>query len=437
MKSPRKPALALAGFALLLAPLAACSNGQPETQPTQSGEPAGEVEWVYPGTSDVERQFAEGFIQEFELEYPETQVTVNYLSWNDMQKTLAVRLQANDAPDVTITQDITSLVGMDGLADLTAVAGELDPDDFLPGTLEYSSIDGGLYSIPYQATGFTLIVNEELLADAGYEVEDLQSWEDIEAAAKAMTKGDVSGFAYPLGNPRFVFRGALTAAYSNDLVLNDVAPEAQAKWTDLLEHLKTLNEYSPAAASTWDYPDMWRAYANGKVGMVAGGTYFTANVYSINPDIIDVSRQISYPAGPESDVPMTPVSSVGYAMFKDSESQNASLALIESLTSPQNVLKQAAAVNLPARLSVDRDALYEEAEKVYPDAIDGHIRVTEDGFAAVETNGVPLAKIPGQPDMEPAFQDIMVRYLSGGITTDQALDEIATAFGAINEDYGN
>lgn len=420
--------------------LAACATPDAPTGGSDSGNAVtGPVEFVYPGTSDVERSFAESFVKAEEAKHEGLDITIDYLSWNDMQKTLAIRVQAKNPPDLTATQDITQLVGQDGLADLNDYLGKdaIDPKSFLPGTVDYSTIDGKLYSVPYLATAFTLIVNEKLLNAAGFKIEDLTSWDAIEKAAKAMTSGDVYGFAYPLGNPRFAFRGALTAAYSDGLEMNDVSTAAQGKWAELLEHMKALRPYSPDAETTWDYADMWRAFANGQLGMVAGGTYYTANVYSINPAIVADTRQISYPAGPSSDSPRTPVSSVGYAMFNGAKNPAAAWALIKSLTSPENALAQAAAVNLPAAVDVDRDALYAAAAKVYPDAAAGNKQIIEDGFTAVENNGVTLTKIPGQPDMEPVLQDIMVRYLAGQLTTDAAVKEIVDKIGQINKDYGN
>lgn len=415
------------------------AGSAPTSQPSVGGTVTGAVEFVYPGTSDAERAFAEQFVSAEKAKYPGLDVSVNYLSWNEMQKTLAVRVQAGNPPDLTATQDITALVGMKALADLTPYlsSGSISSGDFLPGTYDYSSMAGALYSVPYLATAFTLLVNEKLLQQAGFEVDDLKDWSTMEQAAAAMTKGNVSGFAYPLGNPRFVFRGALTAAYSLGLQMNDVSDAAREKWTALLEHLKKLKESSPAAQTTWDYPDMWRAFAGGQLGMVAGGTYYSANVYSINPQIIGDTRQISYPAATAGGKLATPVSSVGYGLFAGAKNPSAAWAMISDLTSPENVLQQAAAVNLPARTSVDKTALFAAAAKIYPDAAEGHQRVTEDAFALVAANGTPLTKIQGQPDMEPALQDIMVRYLDGKVETAAAVDEIVAAFGKINKDYGN
>lgn len=407
--------------------------GETGAEPTEAAVPTGDVEVVWPGTSDPEKRLAEDFAAA--MAEKGINIEYNYLSWSDMLKQLSVRIQGKNPPGVTALQDITDMVSLGGLQpldDLVARDG-VDLSAYLPGTLEYSTwSDGKLYALPTSAQAFDLVVNEEMLNAAGYQVEDLKTWADMEAAAEAMTKDGKYGFAYPLGVPRFAFRGALTAGYSNDLNVGVIDPADQSKWEQLLDHIAALRQYSPAAEDAWDYAAMFQAYSNGEIGMIPAGTFFTANVYAINPDIIAKSRQIAYPAGP-SGTSQAPVSNSGYGVFADAENQDVAWYVVQQLAQPEWIARIAAVVNTPALSTVTMDDLKPNVEEVYPDAVDGQMQQLADTIDLIAQHGTPLAKIKGQSAMEPEFQEVVLNYLHGSIDRDTAYQQITERLGEIQD----
>lgn len=422
----------------LTATLAACGGGS--GSPQTSGAPAtdgssgaaesdapltGTVEIVWPGTSDSEKKLAE----DFKAAMAEEGITVeyNFLSWSDMQQQLTVRIQGGNPPDLTALQDVTDWVRLNGLAPLDDLIAESDVDmtQFRPGSAEYSQVDGSQYSLPVTAQSFNLVVNEEMLNAAGFEIDDLQTWADLEEAAAAMTGDGKYGFAYPLGVPRFAFRGALTAGYSNDLNIGEIGSENEQQWRELLTHLENLAPSRPAADVAWGYPEMFQAFANGEVGIIPAGTFFTANAYSINPEIVDKARQIAYPAGPSGEI-SAPVSNMGYGIFAKAENPELAWKVIQALASDEWSVRTAAVANTPASTSVTLDDLRPAVTEVYPDAIEAHLGQLEDQMALIDTYGVPLKQIAGQPAMETEFQEVILQYLGGQIDQD-------TAFGYLDE----
>lgn len=406
------------------------SGESPGDEPTEA-TPTGKVEIVWPGTSDPEKRLAEDFAaamaeQDIEIEY-------NFLSWSDMLKQLAVRIQGKNPPGVTPLQDITDMVSLGGmlpLDDLIARDG-IDLDKYLPGTLDYSTwTDGKLYDLPVTAQAFDLVVNEEMLNEAGYQIEDLETWADLEAAAAAMTKDGKYGFAYPLGVPRFAFRGALTAGYSNDLNIGSIQPEDEQKWKELLDHLAALEPYTPPAQSAWAYAEMFQAYSNGEVGIIPAGTFFTANVYAINPDIVGKSRQIAYPAGP-SGTSQAPISNMGYGVFVDAEDPELAWYVVKQLAADEWIARIAAVVNTPAVTTVSMDDLRTAVEDVYPDAVEGHMQQLEDQITLIADHGVPLVAVKGQSAMEPEFQEVIINFLDGNVDRDTAYQQITERLGEI------
>jgi len=398
-----------------------------------------DIRFVYPGTSEAEKELAEQFKAKMKEKYPKVNIEYMFLSWNDMEKKLAVMINSNDWPDMTMTQDVTNLVQLKGLADLApflnAPDSKLKKDNLLPGTLEYVSRGDAVYSIPNLVNSFSLMVNESMLNDTGMKLDELKTWADVERAAELMSKDGKYGFGYPLGAARFAFRVPSTAAYSNDLVLDDTSEAGKQKYIETLQHMQNLEKFQPKAHLTWGYPEMFRAFSNGEVGMIAAGTFFSANVYSINPEIMNTARAIPYPGGPSAAKPQAPVSSVGVAMFEGSKHKELVWKLMEEWSSAEFNTTQAATVNISAFKDADLEAIIEKAESIYPKTIDGHKRLLEDFNAMVNTAGTPMATIPGQSEMEVVVQDNMQKLLTGKSTVEEAYETIRAGIDAIKAKF--
>lgn len=444
-KGFKAAAITLMAGALLAAGCAKQSS--PSAEQPGNTQAAGSIDWktvkadirfVYPGTSEPEKALAESFKAKMKEKYPNVNIEYVYLSWSDMEKKLAVMINSNDVPDITQTQDITNLVRLGGLEDLTPYFGkdaQVKAENFLPGTLDYSKVDGKIYSVPNLANTFSLIVNEKMLNDAGMKLEDLKTWKDVEKAAELMTKDGKYGFGYPLGTARFAFRVPFTAAYSNDLLLSDTSEASKSKYIETLEHFKTLEKFQPKAHQTWGYPEMFRAYSNGEVGMIAAGSFFTANVYSINPDIVKVSRTIAYPKGPSGTAAKAPVSNVGMAMFKGSKNKEVAWRLIQEWSSQEFNSSQASVVNVTALITTSLDEVVKQAESIYPKAIDGHKVLLNDFNTLLTKSGVPMDKIDGQSEMEVIVQDHIAKMLSGKQSTEETYAQIKTGIDKVKEKY--
>gem|GEM_PF-394071 len=464
MKKRRMSSLFVSLFLVTTMLVTACGNNGNSVNSTNSGKPsknggnttpvveeenkAEEIDWstvsadiqfVYPGTSESEKLFAETFKEDMKVKYPNVNIELMYLSWQDMETKLAVMINSGKVPDITATQDVTNLVQMNGLESLNRYIERegttISKDSFLPGTLEYSMSGDDIYSIPGLANSFSLIVNEEMLNEVGMNIADLKTWEDVERAAALMTKDGKYGFGYPLSVARFAFRVPFTAGYSNDLLLSDTSGESKNKYIELLTHMKNLEQYQPKAHLTWGYPEMFRAYSNGEVGMIVAGTFFSANVYSINPDIIDVSRALAYPQGPSGSSAKAPVSNMGYAIFKDSKNKEVSWKLIEELVSAKYNALNAAIVNVSALKATKVDDVMVEAENIYPKAIDGHRSMLEDFQAMLDTSGVQMDKIVGQSEMETIVQEYIVKMLTEKSSVDDAYNSIKTGLDEIKTKY--
>lgn len=73
-------------------------------------------------------------------------------------------------------------------------------DDLLPAAVDAVTLDGHIYSVPFEMEPVALWYNKEMLAEAGLEVP--QSWDELLAAAEALTTDDRYGILLPM-NPDY------------------------------------------------------------------------------------------------------------------------------------------------------------------------------------------------------------------------------------------
>ncbi|MBR1690442.1 MAG: extracellular solute-binding protein [Oscillibacter sp.] len=98
------------------------------------------------------------------------------------------------------SSNVATILGNDVAANLSELGYSFD-DDIIPATTTTCMKDGQIYLAPYYGNVSVLMFNKQLVADAGYDADSIQSLDDIMkicAAAKAAGK---NGFLYRGDNP--------------------------------------------------------------------------------------------------------------------------------------------------------------------------------------------------------------------------------------------
>ena len=120
-------------------------------------------------------------------------VTVTTVASGQYETMLTSEMASSNAP--TLFQ-VNGPVGLNNWKDYcydlsgSAIYGELTSDDYA------LSEDGAVYGIAYVIESYGIIVNKTLLSEAGYSVEDIQSFEDLKTVAEDITaRSDELGFA--------------------------------------------------------------------------------------------------------------------------------------------------------------------------------------------------------------------------------------------------
>lgn len=384
---------------------------------------------VFPGTSETEKQGSVRLKQLAESRFPDIKIEMMYIGWPDLEKKLSVMLPGGDIPDLVQQQEATTLVAMGALEPLDSYLARpgstLKKDQFYEGVWNFSLYEGKLYTIPIRAISYGLIVREDLLNQAGMKLGDLKTWDDLKKAAKAMTKGNVYGYGYPLGLPRFAWReGPYIAGYSDNFDLTDTGEATKAKYLEMLRLFKDLQPSMSPTTKVMGLREAFQTWGLGNIAMMPTGDFFVANLYPINPKILKVSRVVAYPKGPSATKPWAPVANVGWAMFKGSKQKEEAWKVLSLFCSLENLTEESAMLNTPARRDIDMARLAQAAAKFYPDAVEDNRRIITDFVTNAHSIGVPMRKILRREEMEVAFQKIMIEMLDGKLTPEQAYERI-------------
>ena len=387
---------------------------------------------LYPGTSDLEKEIAGDIETAMKAKYPNVTIEYLFLSWADLESKLAAMIASGDYPDVMQIQDVVNPVAMGALEPIQPwieKSQALKMDDFSQVALDNNSVDGALYAVPMCMIPYSHIVNTDLFTKAGIDYTTMKSWDDVLAAAKAMTTSDTYGFAMANGGEgRFTFRDFMMIALSDGFVPNDTSDETKPQYLETLQFIQNLSAYMPKSQSTWLYPELFKAWESGTIGMMHTGAYFTGNVVSHGITAMDRTAVCLMPAGPSAQHPTMMVGTNGYAMIAGSSQKEAAWAFIETAMSEPVLGKLAGSMNVAAVNYLSEETLVKYANIAYAQYGENvgqkHIELMKQFQAAADQYGTPMPKILGQAAMEKVVQGTLVKLTNGEIDAATAYDEI-------------
>ncbi|MDZ5783330.1 ABC transporter substrate-binding protein [Marinococcus luteus] len=203
----KKPALCLIAFSAL--GLGGCSF-----ESFGADDDRTEVE-IMTGKVEINDAFEE-LAREYEEENPDVKIQITSVGGgSDYLGTLKSRFSSGDAPDVFSVAGPRELQQFDqyvkDLSDTESAETALD------GSLEQVSEGEKVYGLPFNYEGYGLIYNKRIFEEAGVNADEIQSYEDLEAAVQTMDSqkeelGIDGVFAFP-GKEGWVIGGDLANAY--------------------------------------------------------------------------------------------------------------------------------------------------------------------------------------------------------------------------------
>jgi multiple sugar transport system substrate-binding protein len=354
-------------------------------------------------SSPSENTLLQQIVDTFNKDNPDIQVKLNQVP--DYDTTLAKDLASGSPPDVFYV-DSFKLPDLVNAGALMAIGDKLqNVDDFYPSLKAAFTYNGTFYCPPKDFSTLALFVNTDMLAKANLKAPT--TWDELAAAAKAMTTKDVAGIVLPNDLARWIVflyqaGGSVTDDALTKMTIN--SPEglqALKFYTDLY-----LNGY---AKTPQDLGAGWagEAFGKAKAAMAVEGNWLVPPMTSDYPTV--KYNVVELPAGPKGKATMA--FTVCYAMPASGKNTDSALKLVNYLTGPDGMKAWTdLGLAMPTRQSL-RDGWLQKFPNLKP-FLDGaayaHKWQFVPGFQAVldKTNNNILSVFSGNMTAEDALKDV-------------------------------
>lgn len=190
------------------------------------------------------------------------------------------------------------------LVSLNDLPAEWDVDDILPAMRGGLTVDGELYAAPFYGESSMVMYRKDLMEAAGMEMPDAPTWDDIRAAAEAMTDKDAEVYGICLRGKagwgeNMAFLTAMANSYGARWFDEEWEPQfdTDAWKATLTDYLDLMNNYGPPGASTNGFNENLSLFQQGKCGMWIDAT--VAASFVTNPDDSTVADKVGFALAPD------------------------------------------------------------------------------------------------------------------------------------------
>jgi multiple sugar transport system substrate-binding protein len=345
--------------------LAACQGGGDDASPgadgggggeggTEIDETAisGEVRLSGGRSSDAEEELLEQTLAAFSEAYPDIEVIYEPIP-EAYAENMIGQFSTGDPPDlfyVGATGEAAPWIEdelLQPLDDYIAGNPEIGIEHFYPGLLAPFQRDGSTYGLPKDASPLALFVNPDMLADAGVEIPT--NWDELEAAAEALTTDDVTGLCLGAEIQRwgaFIYQngGSLYNEDMTEMTLD--SPET----VEALDYLLGLHEagsmQTPAEiGASW----CGEAFGTGQAAMTMEGNWLVPAMDNDFPDTPFEMAEL-----PQGTQPGNLAFTVAYSMGVDSPNKDQAWVLLQYLAGQEGMGQWTSlGLALPARDDVE------------------------------------------------------------------------------------
>ncbi len=354
-------------------------------------------------SSEQENKLLQQIIDTFNKNNPDVSVKLKQVP--DYDTTLAKDLASGAPPDVFYIDSFRFLDLINAGALMPVGAKLQNVDDFYPSLKDAFTYQGQFYCPPKDFSTLGLFVNSDMLAKAN--LKPPTTWDELQAAAKALTTKDVAGIVLPNDLARFiafVYQAGATVTDPGFTKMTINSPEglqALKFYTDLYVNgnAKTPQDLGAGWAG--------EAFSKQKAAMAVEGNWLVPVMKSDAPNV--KYQVVELPAGPKGKATMA--FTVCYGMPASGKNSDAALKLVDFLTGPEGMQTWTdLGLAMPTRKSL-RDHWLQKFPDLQPflnGADYAHKWQFVPGFQAVldKTNNDILAVFTGQMTAEDALKDI-------------------------------
>jgi multiple sugar transport system substrate-binding protein len=234
------------------------------------------------GPANASAKYWGGIVTAFEKAHPDIKVNVTSIAWTNFDQQVQTMIQNKQYPDIT-EGDYFSNYAKDGL--LYPASDVLsDPGNLLPAFKTQGTYSGTQYGLPFTTSSRTLFYNKKMFTQAGISAAP-QTWADVQADAAKIAKLKEIGFGLPLGAEEAQAESLLWmlgdgGGYQTGgkYTINS-APNVTA--FTFLKGLVSAGDTEPNPG-TVNRTDLWKEFADGKVGMINGSPALIPIIQSAN-----------------------------------------------------------------------------------------------------------------------------------------------------------
>ena len=418
----RRPHIAIS-FAFVAALIVgACSPGA--TTPGTAGQAAGneqdvsgELRAANWGGNPTENSLVKKYIDDFMKKYPKIKVTQEQIP-DQFEDKIKTEMTAGSEPDAMyVSTKLMNFAAPAGrLLDLGPLMQKwgVSRDEFVPSLVTPWEYKGKLYGLPKDFGDLAIFYNKKMFTAAG--LQPPKTWDDVKAAAKALTKGDVKGISLPDDSARwnaflFAWGGMVLNDDGTKAVFNDKAGIDSATFYTSFQIQDKSSDLPKNLGATWPGD----AFGKEKAAMAIEGGWLIPYMKDTYPTV--EYGAVPLPAGPAKQASLLFTNAWGCAA--KTKNPDACMLFVKYMTGKE-VQKQVleSGFALPSRKDLANDPFFSSHanEKTLFDSA---------AFAVPWTFGPHEAKV--QDAMNNALGAILLGKSSVKDALDKAVQEANTA----------
>ena len=251
---------------------------------------AGEVVWWTPNFNEAR---ARELVTKFEAAHPDITVNLQVTTTDGLPQRVLTALQSGAAPDVIDVQH----AWVNGYAQNNLVIPLddvlTDREDYVPAALDYVTFDNKLWGIPYRIESLAVIYNKTHFKEAGLDPENPpQTWDELVAAATALTKDGRSGFAITGGGEvgNTIFRSMPFMWMNGGGILSDDGTQVLVNSPETVAAVQFYTDFytkglSPSSTLENDGTANRRLFIAETISMYQAGQFDVNSIKTENPNI--------------------------------------------------------------------------------------------------------------------------------------------------------
>ena len=250
----------------------------------------------------------QGLMDDFYAKHPDIKVNWVTLEENVLRQkvTTDIATKGGQFDVMTIGTYEVPIWGKQGwLVSLDGLPADYDAADILPAIKGGLTVDGHLYASPFYGESSMVMYRTDLMEKAGLKMADAPTWDDIKAAAKAMT--DKANGIYGIclrGKAGWGENMAFLTAMSNSFGASwfdmDWKPQFdKPEWKKTLDtYLDVMKEAGPQGASSNGFNENLALFQQGKCAMWIDAT--VAGSFVTDPKASQVADKVGFALAPDN-----------------------------------------------------------------------------------------------------------------------------------------